>query len=284
MHRMTSTSCSAAARPSVVVTTGRWASTASPSSTRGSAASALRVVHRSPASSSRVTTSALVTMFASRDGTIAYPLSIYCGLSPMRATTKILVGCVIGHVVIGSGACTRDRVDPPRAAPRGVSFPTTIHASPKLTSIPVRRPDGHVERVACASCHSMKTPKALPSQPTALREFHQGLTFQHGELTCAHCHVARERSHDTLHLANGDLIPMVDALRLCAQCHGPQYRDYSHGSHGGMEGAFSPEFGPRTRNHCVDCHDPHTPRFQGGLPVLPPKDRGTLMSLRGDHD
>lgn len=201
----------------------------------------------------------------------------------MRATTTILVGCVLGHVLT-SGACTRDRVDPPRALPQAAGpFPTTIHASPKLTSIPVQAPDGHTERVACASCHSLKPIKPLPEQAKDLREFHQGLTFRHGELTCAHCHVPGARSHDTLHLANGDLLPMVDALRLCAQCHGPQYRDYSHGSHGGMQGFFSTKFGPRTRNNCVDCHDPHSPRFQGGMPVLPPKDRGTLMSLRGSH-
>jgi hypothetical protein len=182
-----------------------------------------------------------------------------------------------------ASACKKDREDPPHPLPEGGPFPTTIHASPKLTSIPIRGPDGGIERVACAACHSLKTPKPLPTEPAALREFHQGLAFGHGELSCAHCHVPGAQSHDTLHLANGEHVPMVDALRLCAQCHGPQFRDYSHGSHGGMEGAFSPSLGARTRNHCVDCHDPHTPRFQGGMPVLPPKDRGTLTSLRENH-
>ena len=182
-----------------------------------------------------------------------------------------------------SYGCRRDREDPPRALPDAGGFATTIHASPKLVSIPARGPDGGAERVACASCHTMKPVKALPRAPEDLHDFHQGLSFRHGELGCAHCHVEGARSHDTLHLANGDALPMIDAMRLCAQCHGPQYRDYSRGSHGGMQGAWSPALGPRTRNHCVDCHDPHAPKFQGGTPVLPPRDRGTVTSLGGGH-
>jgi formate-dependent nitrite reductase cytochrome c552 subunit len=66
---------------------------------------------------------------------------------------------------------------------------------------------------------------------------------------------------------------MRDAMQLCAQCHGPQFRDYTHGSHGGMQGHWDLSRGPRLRNHCVDCHDPHTPQFQPSNPVLPPADR-----------
>lgn len=200
--------------------------------------------------------------------------------SPVTFAIAIALACASSVL-----ACTRDREDPPNplAGGDGGAYPVTIHATPKLVSIPVKGADGGVERIACASCHTLKSPKALPTASTELREFHQGLAFQHGELSCAHCHVDGARSHDTVHLANGEKIPMVEAMRLCAQCHGPQFRDYSRGSHGGMEGAWSPALGPRTRNHCVDCHDPHTPRFQGGKPVLPPRDRGTVTSLGASH-
>ena len=191
---------------------------------------------------------------------------------------------VTALVTIASG-CRPDRADPPNPLPdAGELSPTTIHASPKLVSVPIANPDGGIERVACASCHTIKPVKALPTSAADLKDFHQGLAFRHGELACAHCHVEGARSHDTLHLANGETLPMTDAIRLCAQCHGPQFRDYSHGSHGGMQGAWSAALGPRTRNHCVDCHDPHAPQFQGGLPVLPPRDRGTLKSLGGSHE
>lgn len=76
-----------------------------------------------------------------------------------------------------------------------------------------------------------------------------------------------------LHLATGEQVPMLQAIRLCAQCHGTQWRDYQRGAHGGMFGYWDLSRGSRTRNHCVDCHDPHTPKFVGGRPVLPPRDR-----------
>jgi hypothetical protein len=192
-----------------------------------------------------------------------------------RSITAALVTMSIGL------ACSRDRVDPPRPLPDAGAFTTTIHASPKLVSVEVRSADGGGERIACAACHTIKPQKPLPRSASELRDFHKGLAFSHGDVSCAHCHVEGARSHDTLHLASGEPIPMVDALRLCAQCHGPQYRDYQHGAHGGMQGAISPDLGSRTRNHCVDCHDPHTPKYQGGRPVLPPRDRGTVRSLLG---
>lgn len=201
---------------------------------------------------------------------------------PSRPALPLPVLLLAGLAILAC-ACARDRVDPPNPPPDAGAFDTTIHASPKLVSVPIRAPDGGVERVACASCHTVKPVKALPRDPSELRDFHQGLAFRHGELGCAHCHVEGARSHDTLHLANGEPIPMTSAIRLCRQCHGPQHRDYTRGSHGGMQGAWSPAFGARMRNHCVDCHDPHAPRFQGGMPVFPPRDRGTLTSLGGEH-
>ncbi len=104
-----------------------------------------------------------------------------------------------------------------------------------------------------------------------LTTFHQHMVFKHGNSTCTSCHV--QGQHDRIHLANGSVLPMTEALTLCAQCHGPQYRDYQHGSHGGMNGYWDRKRGPRTRNHCVDCHDPHAPQLPSVMPAAPPRDR-----------
>jgi hypothetical protein len=66
---------------------------------------------------------------------------------------------------------------------------------------------------------------------------------------------------------------VTDAMTLCAQCHGPQFRDYQNGSHGGMNGHWDLSRGPRLRNHCVDCHDPHVPQVLPVHPAPGPKDR-----------
>jgi hypothetical protein len=62
-------------------------------------------------------------------------------------------------------------------------------------------------------------------------------------------------------------------MRLCAQCHGPQYRDYQNGAHGGMTGNWDLSKGGRVRNNCIDCHDPHAPRYPTVTPSRGPNDR-----------
>ena len=49
--------------------------------------------------------------------------------------------------------------------------------------------------------------------------------------------------------------------------------DLERGLHGGMNGHWDLTRGGRTRNTCVNCHDPHTPKFPQVLPVLSPRDR-----------
>lgn len=130
--------------------------------------------------------------------------------------------------------------------------------------------------IACKICHSLRTPDALPASPAELEKFHQGLTFAHGTLGCASCHLAGDQS--ALRRADGTAIALSDAIELCRQCHGPQARDYDHGAHGGMAGYWDLSAGGRVRNHCVDCHDAHAPQIPPTRPVLPPADRGLVRT------
>ena len=124
--------------------------------------------------------------------------------------------------------------------------------------------------VACVTCHGPD-----PAESWAAREgeaFHTKVEVVHGEVSCDGCHDAADRSQ--LHFSDGVLLPMADAMSLCAQCHGPQYRDYSRGSHGGMTGYWDTTRGPRERNHCVECHAPHAPAVPRVAPAPAPIDRG----------
>jgi nitrate reductase cytochrome c-type subunit len=68
---------------------------------------------------------------------------------------------------------------------------------------------------------------------------------------------------------------------LCAQCHGPQARDFQHGAHGGMTGYWDLSKGPRRRNSCIDCHDPHAPKYPAVMPVFPPAESGLKSRAAG---
>lgn len=130
--------------------------------------------------------------------------------------------------------------------------------------------------VGCETCHGpnpVGSWAATPGEP-----FHTGVGVteegvrsldQHGELKCDNCH---SPDRLTVHLADGALLDLADTMRLCAQCHGPQFRDYQRGSHGGMTGFWDLRQGPRSRNNCVVCHAPHSPRFEPRMPAPGPRD------------
>jgi len=130
---------------------------------------------------------------------------------------------------------------------------------------------GNAVTINCSTCHSIKQPNFDNRATADLDEFHQGLTVNHGSLTCLSCH--NPDDYDTLRLADGSSLPYRQVMTLCGQCHGPQLRDYNHGVHGGMTGYWDRSKGPRYRNNCIDCHDPHAPAFPKMMPTFKPIDR-----------
>jgi formate-dependent nitrite reductase cytochrome c552 subunit len=132
-------------------------------------------------------------------------------------------------------------------------------------------PQGRVGSIACSTCHSVREPNLANRTPADLDQFHQHMQMAHGNLACYACHHPQDA--DSLRLADATTVSYTDTMTLCAQCHGTQARDYEHGAHGGMNGYWDLSRGPRTRNHCIDCHDPHVPKFPAMKPTFKPRDR-----------
>lgn len=157
--------------------------------------------------------------------------------------------------------------------PAGFLHATTIRRPSGPPLIELERPDpqGRVGRVACSTCHSLREPNFANRAPSDLDQFHQNMPMAHGELACYACH--HPDDSDALRLADSTRLDYADVMTLCAQCHGPQAKDYEHGAHGGMNGYWDLSRGPRTRNNCIDCHDPHSPQFPMMQPTFKPRDR-----------
>jgi formate-dependent nitrite reductase cytochrome c552 subunit len=128
----------------------------------------------------------------------------------------------------------------------------------------------------------MKEPNPQAQLGADLTAFHQGLHGAHGNLACVSCHNPAE-GYGSLRLADGKSLPYAEVMHLCAQCHGPQYRDYQHGAHGGMTGYWDLSKGGRTRANCIDCHNPHTPKYQPVQPAKGPNDRGSAKEKESGH-
>ena len=160
-------------------------------------------------------------------------------------------------------------------------FPVHIRRPDGPPVVELKEPDalGRVGRIACATCHSVRPPDRKNRSPADLDEFHTGMPFRHGTLVCYSCHNPDDA--DTLRLADETPVEYRDVMRLCAQCHSPQAGDYQRYSHGGVNGYWDLTRGSRVRANCIDCHDPHVPRFPQMLPTFKPHDR--FLVPKHDH-
>ncbi len=163
-----------------------------------------------------------------------------------------------------------------------VQYPVTIHHPSGPPSIPSGTFDekGRAISVACATCHATKPVGATAKLGAPLAQFHRGLIGQHGGLSCTSCHNPLD-GYASLRLADGKSVPYTEVMALCAQCHGPQFRDYQHGAHGGMTGYWDLAKGERVRNNCTDCHAPHSPKYPTVIPARGPNDR---FLIGGGHE
>jgi len=200
-----------------------------------------------------------------------------------RGRTALALALALGLTRCGGDDPSR-RFAPPAASDAAVDVgvhASTVFMPAALSGIRGTTTDsnGHPVDVSCATCHRGRTFE-LPTSPAGLRGPHVGMTFAHGGNRCASCHDPRDA--ERLRLADGRTVPVAEAMALCAQCHGTQARDYRHGAHGGMTGYWDLRRGPRVRNHCVSCHDPHAPAFASYLPLPPPHDAPRLPT-HGTH-
>ncbi|GBE15232.1 MAG TPA: hypothetical protein ENH32_06110 [Proteobacteria bacterium] len=117
----------------------------------------------------------------------------------------------------------------------------------------------------CSDCHAdMKTnPKRRK-----LTEFHEDIRLIHHaekQRWCLDCHNPDDR--DYLRLASGKLVTFGESYYLCGQCHGTIFRDWKAGVHGKRTGEWN---GKKIYRLCVQCHNPHNPRFKPITPKPPP--------------
>lgn len=159
------------------------------------------------------------------------------------------------------------------ASGQNTPFPVHVQLPSNLGLVPsgVLNLEGEDIGVGCDTCHESHQAEPFAKRSEELTEWHLELTFAHGKQTCFSCHAPEDRTK--LKLADGERLPFEDVQRLCAQCHGPQARDWRNGSHGGMRGYWDLTKGPRVRGSCVSCHAAHNPDWPQVMPVFKPRDR-----------
>ncbi|MEI7703530.1 MAG: hypothetical protein WCK73_02920 [Deltaproteobacteria bacterium] len=137
-------------------------------------------------------------------------------------------------------------------------------ATPPAQDIQAEPPPFSEGIFPCSQCHGKAgdpTPRQLAFHDDLQAELHHGPPSR----WCLDCHDNGKR--DFLHLINGKQIPFTESYELCGQCHGDKYRDWKVGVHGKRTGMWN---GKKTYYLCVNCHNPHNPRFKALKPEPPP--------------
>ena len=118
----------------------------------------------------------------------------------------------------------------------------------------------------CNDCHAYQKPNPVRRK---LVDMHQEISemFNHDSKNrwCLDCHDLNNR--DSLRLASGALLDFKESYKLCGQCHGDKLRDWKVGVHGKRTGYWN---GRKQYYLCVNCHNPHSPKFPPMKPEPPP--------------
>ena len=181
------------------------------------------------------------------------------------AAGGMLVACAVWGIALQSPRARGNPQPPPEAKQEP---PLAAEPGDEIETPPPPFSEGIFP---CTRCH-----KPGPDFDDGRRELgdpHDKIKFEHDaeHRWCLDCHNGEERDH--LRLASGQLIDFKESYKLCGQCHGDKYRDWRAGIHGKRTGRWD---GHKKYLLCVNCHNPHSPRFRPIHPEPPPKRPETI--------
>jgi hypothetical protein len=151
-----------------------------------------------------------------------------------------------------------------------------------LDTAPVRRSYADLVRAKedlsdfdCYGCHERgKAPNLIfdANHNLVVPEVHSDVVMGHGRHNrnnlCFNCH--DENNLEVFQTRDGRELKFGESVFLCGSCHGPTLRDWEAGVHGRTSGYWNRSLGAIDRKQCVNCHNPHSPKFPGRAPAPGP--------------
>jgi len=139
----------------------------------------------------------------------------------------------------------------------------------------------------CYACHEKgKSPPLRfdANQNLIIPKEHSDIVMGHGSHgrnnNCFNCH--NENNLEQLQTRDGRPLKFSDSPQLCGSCHGPTYRDWEAGVHGRISGYWDVKLGAADRKQCVNCHNPHSPKFPGRKPAPGPHPLRTSATVSAE--
>lgn len=132
-----------------------------------------------------------------------------------------------------------------------------------------------IEVFECYACHDEGRKLELKydeNRELVIPDEHSDIVMGHGthgrNNNCFNCH--NDVNLLLLQARDGLDLKFEESTVLCGSCHGPTHRDWEAGSHGRTSGFWDRTQGPFKKQDCVNCHNPHAPRFPGRKPAPAP--------------
>jgi hypothetical protein len=207
-----------------------------------------------------------------------------------RKTLTALAATLLGLAVVGLISAT-GRSSDTSAAPRPPATNFALPALPVVVRPPAQQPpvglasDKHLDKTPpratkgldlvksgwaynCMECHKLFPARWHYGGENRPFNEHKDINLQHGENRfCLNCHHPTNRNAFVDY--DGSEIAQADVVKLCAKCHGTIYRDWEAGVHGRQNGFWKADLGDKTKLRCIQCHDPHSPKFKEMKPLPP---------------
>lgn len=127
----------------------------------------------------------------------------------------------------------------------------------------------------CYLCHEEGVRQELKfdeNNQLVIPDEHSDIELGHGahgrNNNCFNCH--NDENLLRLQARDGHELKFEESSQLCGSCHGPTKEDWDAGAHGRISGFWNRALGESSRLDCVNCHDPHSPKFPGRKPAPPP--------------
>ncbi|PWU11687.1 MAG: hypothetical protein C5B50_22835 [Verrucomicrobia bacterium] len=176
----------------------------------------------------------------------------------------------------------------------------TSNATARISYAQLIKAGADVSDFDCYGCHEKNKPPPLrfdAQHNLIIPKEHADIVMHHGTHNrnnlCFNCH--DESNLEVFQTRDGRQLKLVDSTPLCGSCHGPTYRDWDAGAHGRTSGYWNRSVAPDpqhaiTRQDCVSCHNPHSPKFPsrqpapGPHPLRPPHEarvQGSGLGIEG---
>jgi len=151
----------------------------------------------------------------------------------------------------------------------------TSNATARVSYAQLIKAGADVSDFDCYGCHEKNKAPTLrfdAQHNLIIPKEHSDIVMHHGTHNrnnlCFNCH--DETNLELFQTRDGRQLKLTDSTPLCGSCHGPTYRDWDAGAHGRTSGYWDRSRGPITRQDCVSCHNPHSPRFPSRQPAPGP--------------